>query len=208
MNKKIAILALALCMVAAVAVTGTIAYFNDVEVASNEFTVGNVDIELTEPKWEEEGKKDAEEAYPGEPLAKDPTIENVGENPCFVRVKVEGLDQFVEEYGQEALIWIRNANYELNKPNTGWTLHTDGYIYYDTVLGVGETTATPAFSHIVLPTQITNDATTEAVVVTAQAVQAQGAKPSFSAVEAMTVEEIAAWFASAYSDTVAEDPNY
>ena len=208
MNKKIAILALALCMVAAIAITGTLAYFNDVEVKNNVFTVGNVDIELTEPEWEEEGKEEAKEAYPGEALAKDPTVTNIGENPCFVRVKVEGLDQFVEKFGAEALIWIRNANYELNKPNTGWTLHTDGYIYYNTVLESDETTETPAFSHIVLPTQITNDAETKDVVVTAQAVQAQGAKPSFSAVEAMTVEEIAAWFATAYSDTVAADLNY
>ena len=212
MNKKIAILALALCMVAAIAITGTLAYFNDVEVANNVFTVGNVDIELTEPKWEEEGKEDGKEAYPGEALAKDPTVKNVGENPCFVRVKVEGLDQFVEKFGAEALIWIRNANYELNKPNADWTLHTDGYIYYNTVLESGKTTVTPAFSHIVLPTQITNDAATKDVVVTAQAVQAQGAAPSWSTQvnnpEYMTVEKIAAWFAQAYSDTVAADPNY
>jgi hypothetical protein len=32
------------------------------------------------------------------------------------------------------------------------------------------------------------------IEVTAYAVQAQGAKPSFSAVQAMTVAEIAAWF--------------
>jgi len=46
--KKIAILALSLCMIAAIAVTGTIAYFADADSATNVFTVGNVDIVLYE----------------------------------------------------------------------------------------------------------------------------------------------------------------
>ena len=51
-------------------------------------------------------------------------------------------------------------------------------------------------NQIVIPTGLTNgDAEEEFnVVVTAYAVQAQGAKPSWSAVQNMTVEEIAAWF--------------
>ena len=48
-----------------------------------------------------------------------------------------------------------------------------------------------------MPTDLTNGYDGNyTVTVTAEAVQAQGAKPSFSAVEAMTVEEIAAWFAT------------
>ena len=47
-----------------------------------------------------------------------------------------------------------------------------------------------------IPTTLTNgDGTTKySIDIYAEAVQAQGAKPSFTAVEAMTVAEIAAWF--------------
>ena len=85
-----------------------------------------------------------------------------------------------------------------------WTYY-DGYYYYNKVLatkvdagneynqGLAYIT-TPVFDQIVMPTELTNNAKAEPVVVTAYAVQAQGAKPSYSAVQAMTVEEIAAWF--------------
>ena len=81
-------------MAATAVIGGTLAYFTDEDVENNEFTVGNVDIDLTEPGWEETGKIDAETVYPGEPLAKDPTVTNIGANPCFVRISVSGLDQF------------------------------------------------------------------------------------------------------------------
>lgn len=188
MKKKI--LALALVVVLAVtAVTGaTLAYFTDEKEAVNTFTVGNVEIELTEPEWNETGKIEAEDAYPGEALAKDPTVENTGANPCFVRISVTNLDQF----GANSPI-IYRTDYEDGKLGENWVLHTDGYYYYHKVLAAGETTDA-LFDQIVMPVTLTNDAETEDIVVTAQAVQAQGAKPSFSAVEAMTVEEIAAWF--------------
>ena len=72
-------------------------------------------------------------------------------------------------------------------------LHTDGYFYYTKVLAINETTDA-LFDQIVMPTGLTGNETTLPITVTAQAVQAQGAKPSFTAVQAMTVEEIAAWF--------------
>lgn len=74
-------------------------------------------------------------------------------------------------------------------------LHTDGYFYYNKVLEVGAKTDA-LFDQIVIPTDLTNgDATTKFnVVVTAEAVQAQGARASWAAVQTMTVEDIAAWF--------------
>ena len=188
MKKKIIALALVLCMVAVAVVGGTLAYFTDDDSATNTFTVGNVEIDLTEPNWDEVGEKEAEDAYPGEPLAKDPTVENVGANPCFVRVSVSNLDQF----GDAGMITYR-TDYKEGVLGTDWVLHTDGYFYYSKVLAVGAKTDA-LFDQIVIPFGVTNSAETKDIVVTAQAVQAQGARPSFSAVEAMTVAEIAAWF--------------
>lgn len=190
MKKKLVAILVCVAMLAVAAVSGTLAYFTDDDQKSNVFTVGNVDITLTEPKWDEVGSKEAEDVYPGEPLAKDPTVTNVGKNPCFVRVKVENLEQFVAKYGQNAMIKFRTA-YQDGKLGENWVEY-EGYFYYTKVLQPGEST-TALFDQIVIPFELTNNETTLNIVVSAFAAQAQGAKPSFSAVQQMTVEEIAAW---------------
>ena len=193
MKKKLFAIAFA-AILAVTAITGaSLAYLTDEEEAENVFTVGNVDIDLTEPNWNATGKEEAQDVYPGEPLAKDPTVENIGANPCFVRISVSNLDQFAEKY-EGAMITYR-TNYVDGALGDDWALHTDGYFYYTKVLAVGEKTDA-LFDQIVIPFALENSETTENIVVTAEAVQAQGARPSFSAVQAMTVEEIAAWFAT------------
>ena len=190
MKKKVA----ALGLVAAMLLTSagaTLAYFTDEDDATNTFTVGNVSIDLTEPKWDEAGSKDAPEVYPGEALAKDPTVKNDGKNPCFVRISVTGWDCLAPAGN----ITYR-TDYVDDKLGDNWVKHEDGYFYYSKVLAVGETTDA-LFDQIVIPTKVTNGFDGNySLVVKAEAVQAQGARPSFSAVEGMTVEEIAAWFAT------------
>ena len=190
MNKKILTAGMAAALAVTAVVGGSLAYFTDTQEAKNTFTVGNVKIELTEPNWDATGKEDAKTVYAGEPLAKDPTVKNIGDNPCFVRVKVEGLNQF----GDKGPITYRTKDaYETGSLGEKWVLADDGYFYYEGVLDVDATTDA-LFDQIVMPTGLTGGEEAEPVVVTAEAVQAQGAKPSFSAVEDMTVEEIAAWF--------------
>lgn len=190
MNKKVLSTVLAGALAVTAVVGGSLAYFTDKDDKTNTFTVGNVDITLTEPNWEGNGSADAPAAYPGEPLAKDPTVTNDGANPCFVRIKVDGLDSL----GEAGMITYR-TDYVTDKLGDGWVKGDDGYFYYDTVLEVDETTDA-LFDQIVMPTGLTNgDGTTEYnVVVTAEAVQAQGAKPSWADVQNMSVAEIAAWF--------------
>lgn len=190
MKKKILALSMVGCLAATAVVGGTLAYFTDQKQADNTFTVGNVKIDLTEPNWAGSGSLDAPEVYPGEALAKDPTITNTGANPCFVRIQVTGLDSF----GTAGDI-IYRTDYVDNELGDNWVLGNDGYFYYAQVLAKDETTDA-LFDQIVIPTGVTNGNAEDElhVVVNAEAVQAQGARPSFSAVEAMTVEEIAAWF--------------
>lgn len=190
MNKKVLSTVLAGALAVTAVVGGSLAYFTDSAEKKNTFTVGNVDITLTEPNWEGNGSEDAPAAYPGEPLAKDPTVKNDGANPCFVRIKVEGLDSL----GDAGMITYR-TDYVTDKLGDGWVKGDDGYFYYDTVLEVDETTDA-LFDQIVMPTGLTNgDGNTKYnVVVTAEAVQAQGAKPSWADVQNMSVAEIAAWF--------------
>ena len=186
MNKrKIILLAALLVMVAILGVGGTLAYFTAEDEATNTFTVGNVKIELTEPNWDATGKAEAENVYPGQVLPKDPTVKNTGNNPCYVRVAVEGLDVL----GKDDLL------IKVGELGTGWELYeVDGYYYYMEVLAAGEATKTPVFETITIPTALTNDKGEEYegkynVKVTAYAVQSQGAPDGTD-----TVEKIAAWF--------------
>ena len=192
MNKrKILLLAALLVMVAILGVGGTLAYFTADETVANTFTVGNVKIELTEPKWEETGKEEAKDVYPGQVLPKDPTVKNVGANPCYVRVKVDGLDVL----GKTADLLIKTGALGID-----WVLHTDDYYYYTKVLEKDAAT-TAVFETITIPTALTNEDGEEHtaeynIEVTAYAVQAQGAP------EGMTgVADIAAWFDTCAPDT-------
>ena len=197
MKKKIVSLVLVAALAFTALVGTTLAYFTDkTEAAKNTFTVGNVKIKLEEPAWPASGEKDAPEVYPGEALAKDPTVTNIGNNPCFVRVKVTGLDQF----GNKGEITLRHGNYVAGYDDTNWKFY-DGYYYYKKVLatkdtagqGLGTVTE-PLFNQIVMPVGLTGGEATVSIDIYAEAVQAQGAKASWSDVKAMTVEEIAAWF--------------
>lgn len=188
-KKKLVVVIASIMMILTIAIGGTLAYFTDATDKENVFTVGNVDIEITEEKWDATGEEEAKDAYAGEALAKDPVVDNVGKNPCFVRVSVTGLDQF----GEKGDITTRYM-YQNGYNETDWTLVGD-YYYYNKVLVSGESTSV-VFDQVVMPTGLVGDETTKPIVVYAEAVQAQGAKPSFSAVQAMTVEEIAAWFAT------------
>ena len=205
MKKKLVSVFLVVALVA-IAAVGTLAYFTDKEEASNVFTMGNVDITLTEPAWSgtdaSTGEQDAPEVYPGEALAKDPTVTNIGKNPCFVRVKVEGLDQFGTG---DMMITLRHGNYVAGYDSANWTLHTDGYYYYNEVVATEATAGdqwnqgledvtTPLFNQIVMPFGLDGTEEVKPIKITAEAVQAQAAKASWSEVKGMTIAEIDAWF--------------
>ena len=70
MKKKITALFLCVSLLAIAVVGASLAYFTDTtDTKSNTFTMGGVDIDLTEPKWEGEAN-----LMPGTDYAKDPTI--------------------------------------------------------------------------------------------------------------------------------------
>ena len=180
MNKKLIAIILVLAMLVVAGVGATLAYFTDDAEKKNTFTVGNVEIELTEEKWDEAVENEENEnMYPGQTIDKDPVVTNVGSNPCFVRISVTGLDQF----GEDALI----AYDELGE---GWVDGEDGFFYYLTALDPEDETSA-LFTAITIPTSLENDAETEDIVVTAYAVQAQGIE---IAGEAPTLAELQAWF--------------
>ena len=104
MKKKILIIAVAACLLALTIAGTSIAYFTDTDKAVNVFTVGDVDIQLTEGavKLDEKGWNivadtsedrfvstgiaydDIRTLWPGQKIAKDPRIENIGSEKAFV----------------------------------------------------------------------------------------------------------------------------
>lgn len=96
MNKKKTVLAAAILLFMFV-IGGAIAYFTDTDQKTNTFTIGSVDITLTEDAWDalpDTNDNDipdaAEDMMPGESVTKDPLINNVStKNDAYVFAKVE-----------------------------------------------------------------------------------------------------------------------
>lgn len=83
MKRKILSVSSVVCLALAVITGSTLAYFTDHDAKTNTFTLGKVDIALTEEKWEE-----PESVVPGIECAKNPVVTNIGENDAWIRVDV------------------------------------------------------------------------------------------------------------------------
>lgn len=168
MKKKTIALILSCVLVLGCAIGGTIAWLTDKTAAiANTFTVGNVDIELTETTGENY------KMVPGTTITKDPTVTvKDGSEACWLFVKVEkstnaSFDEFM--------------NYDMAE---GWTALTgvDGVFYRD----VPSNAAVRSFSvlkdnTVTVKSDVTkeemdalNDATRPTLTFTAYAVQQQG----------------------------------
>lgn len=92
MKKKILTLSLVVALAATALIGGTLAYFTDTDDATNEFTVGNVDIELDEPEWDE---NKIPTIMPGKVIVKDPvvTVQKDSED-CYLVLEME-LNKYV-----------------------------------------------------------------------------------------------------------------
>ena len=190
MKKKI----ISLCLVAAlavVAIAGTsLAYFTDKDAKTNTFTLGNVDIELNEEKWEEPIA-----AVPDVEYAKDPVVTNIGENDAWIRVDVTLSDAAAFTAAAERHQITDLATIFADHDETKWTLAgepvydedadtlTYSY-YYNAILEVGESTE-PLFTSVTIPAVFDNDDMKEigedfTIDVTAHAIQTAD---SYSTVE-------------------------
>lgn len=89
-RKKLIAGALSICLIGALAIGGTMAYLTDSEKVTNTFSVGDLDITLTEPKWNDE--EDGKDLVPGDTEEKDPTITAV-EHDSYMRVIMEIQDK-------------------------------------------------------------------------------------------------------------------
>ena len=136
----------ALCLVGVIMVGATLAYLTDkTDDVVNTFTVGNVDIDLTEPNWDPDDAKDLE---PGAEVAKDPTVTN-NKNDAYVAVTVDGMTEMAAA-GFSATV---NENWVLvdadGVPVANWdgSLVDGIYAYTKSALTKGEST-NPLFDFV------------------------------------------------------------
>ena len=138
MNKrKILMLALSLCMVAILAVGGTLAYFMDTDAATNVFTVGNVAIDLTENFAENRVLVPATGSAQGGTLqngiTKEVFVTSTGSEEAYVRVHIaipavldDGADTF------DAANNVLHFNYDPASIGAGkwdWSKTADDDVY-------------------------------------------------------------------------------
>lgn len=119
-NKKNAIVSLLL--VATLVITGALAFLTAKDNAENKFTVGNVDITLTEPEWDKANPDGTlENIVAGQVIAKDPTITNTGRNDAYVymMVQVPKADEIIIAGNADSVDDYQLFSYTIND---GWTL--------------------------------------------------------------------------------------
>lgn len=95
-NKTVKSIAVAMGLITILGVGSISAYFTDKDQQTNTFTTGKIDIDLTEPEWDNYPDQDndgvpdpAEDLTPNKKLKKDPIITNVGINDAFIFATVE-----------------------------------------------------------------------------------------------------------------------
>ena len=189
-KKAIIIAIIALLLIVAIA-TGINAYFTSTKTATNVFTIGNIEINLTEGNtWDAavasgEAPENAQNIVPNQHIAKAPNVENIGANPAYVYLKV-----YVPVNGYDDLF-----TYTINPTdgqNGGWTkraneeFHTtiDGQVYniytynYDEVLEPGTTTEQALFDEVIFaqnidftPEQVTALGNVKNIIIKAYAIQ-------------------------------------
>lgn len=156
-----------------VVVIGSLAYESRSVTARNIITTGKIDIEVNEYA-DEKGTPFPENGVsgvmPGATVTKIVEVENTGDSPAWVRIKVDKLIRLAEgvEGEPDASLILLDINEDY------WTL-VDGWYYYNAELPAGEKTGAPLFTQVTFDRNMQNmyQNSTAEVAVIAQAVQAK-----------------------------------
>lgn len=183
MKKRMIAVVMAVCALAVLAIGSTFAFFTSKDNAGNTFTMGNVNISLTETSEAnpDKGIKAGEVSedgkavkytgvMPGDVYSKNPRVTNTGANDAWIRVK---LDVTSEDEGmQENVAALKQAIIDEMK-NYEWAVKADddGYIYYTEI--VEPTVYIDLFETVTIPTTWGNEAADASfsIEISAEAVQ-------------------------------------
>lgn len=124
MKKRIIIVALSCILVCASCFGITYAYLIANDNATNTFTIGETEIEVTEEY------EPPEKLEPGIEFTKKPHVTNTGNLPCYVRMRADFSTSVAADFCEPLDIDTENWKYN----------DTDGYYYYTKLLNPGEET--------------------------------------------------------------------
>lgn len=119
--KKHIKLLIPLAVLLVASVVGVLAYLTATDTADNAIRIGSNDVEIVEDF------DPPDELLPNTSFHKDVKIKNMGESPCYIRVKVKFTDMDIGKY----------CTLDINKK---WVLKDDGYYYYPDLVDSEEIT--------------------------------------------------------------------
>lgn len=215
-KRNLAIVICAAVLVCSLVIGGTLAYLSDNDTETNTFTVGDIQIDLTEPEWDD--SVDGKDMYPGTTLLKDPAV-TATEGDCYVRLKVQIVDTaaagaVITDTDRLGLILdtivcdvdgtlaegtgyskaIIDALPMIDSTFTADEVNSTAgtyYFNYNTSLAEGGSTP-PLFTTIAVPTDYTAQNLTDmgsyAFIITAEAIQAENFATSADAFAALNTE--------------------
>ena len=182
-NKKLVTVCLVVALLAVCAIGGSLAYFTDTDTKDNTFTVGNVNIELTETEWVQNSI-----ANPGVAVDKNPIVKNIGENEAWIRVNVTISDAAAFKAAMKAHNITDLATIFAGHDEDYWTrasiaedadADTITYSYYYKEKVAKNESTQPIFTSVTIPAAFTSAEMAEigddfTIKVTADAIQTAG----------------------------------
>lgn len=168
-TQKMKLLLVAIAAIVATWLTQpTLAYYTMIGTATNVVTSGDITLMIHEKTADgQDFPSEGVYVMPGDIVSKIVTIENVCGHPFYLRVRLHS-SATNDALSPEACLAM-----DLNTEH--WTLHSDGYVYYNAILQPGEITE-PVFTQVEIVGQyVTQEhvGTTLALTVKAQAVQSE-----------------------------------
>lgn len=181
-KKKIVSIALAAALAATAIVGSSLAYFTDTtEEKTNTFTVGNVDITLTEPNWDANINRDL---IPGKTIPKDPTITVAeGSEKAYTFMKVQMSADFIDLLNKYATATKKDLPAAVKDWFTSAVKSKvmeigDNYVILGVLSPKEAGQSVTYFDEVKIPTEVTQEMIkangTYTIKVTAYAIQAEG----------------------------------
>ena len=179
MKKRKTIIA-ALVLALLLLVGGAVAYFTDKDEENNDFTIGQVKIELLEPNWV---AANAEDIVPGQKLDKDPLIGNIGTVDAYVfltlDVPCDLTHEEIFEYVPNTAEWTELTDQkEVCTTDVKYTRHVYYYGAGRLAVLAKDTKTTPLFKEITLRSELRTGDIDEfapnTILVEAYGIQAKG----------------------------------
>ncbi|MDR1642829.1 MAG: hypothetical protein LBT59_24315 [Clostridiales bacterium] len=151
-KNKVFILAIAVFLLAAIAIQGSLAYFlAKSPIAENVVSFGEVKMEIFEEDWIGDAT-----VTPGATIPKNPSVKNTGSVNAYIRLIVSGTENYTLDY---------NLEYWNQEPTNS------GIWYYKSIVSPGKSTV-PLFTKITLNPSYNGDRYDLDIVIYGEAIQA------------------------------------